>query len=180
MTVFENLRERLVKAQQDHLLKFWDELSIEEQQQLCEDISELNFNELKTYYERATACLEENSGTLDDRIQPIPDSKLVSISRSSESTIEDYRQEGYRQISEGHVGVLLMAGGQGKQTQLLHSNIISFEVDARSSRVLAMLPASHAKPYIYSQDWPHCTATRSGLQATVVSADEDLDHSIYH
>ncbi|CAD7084015.1 unnamed protein product [Hermetia illucens] len=120
MTVFENLRERLVKAQQDHLLKFWDELSIEEQQQLCEDISELNFNELKTYYERATACLEENSGTLDDRIQPIPDSKLVSISRSSESTIEDYRQEGYRQISEGHVGVLLMAGGQGTRLGFPH------------------------------------------------------------
>lgn len=113
MTVFEVLRDRLAKFQQDHLLRFWDELTVEEQRQLRQDIEELDLLELKAYFERATASLNENGAKLDDRLQPIPETKLVSISRTPEDKLLEYRNEGYRQISAGHVGVLLMAGGQG-------------------------------------------------------------------
>ena len=117
MTVFDILRERLAKAGQEHLLKFWDELNFDEQRQLCEDIEQLDLMELKTYFDRATASLSDNgSAKLDDRLQPIPNSKLFSLARTSEDKIEQYRNEGLRQISQGHVGVLLMAGGQGKIT----------------------------------------------------------------
>ncbi|XP_055380598.1 UDP-N-acetylhexosamine pyrophosphorylase-like protein 1 [Condylostylus longicornis] len=113
MTVFESLRERLTKAGQEHLLRFWDELTVDEQRQLCEDIEQLDLLELKTYFDRSTSSLSEAAGCLDERLQPIPDSKLFSLSRASKEKIEKYNNEGLRQISQGHVGVLLMAGGQG-------------------------------------------------------------------
>lgn len=108
------LKERLAKFGQEQLLKFWHELGDEERQQLCLDIEELNLMELKQYFEKATASLSENSIKLDDRIQPIPETKLVSIARAPSEKLSEYRAEGLRQISKSRVGVLLMAGGQGE------------------------------------------------------------------
>lgn len=113
MTIFAGLHERLSKVGQEHLLKFWDELTLDEQEQLVRDIEELNLNELKHYFDRATTSLSENGIKLDDRLQPIPETTLVSISRTSEDQLTVYQNEGLRQISQGHVAVLLMAGGQG-------------------------------------------------------------------
>lgn len=113
MTVFEMLHERLSKFHQEHLLKFWHELSSDEQRQLCEDIEELNLLELKSYFEKTTSSLSEGTAKLDEKLQPLPDDKLVRIARTSEDKINEYRNEGLKQISMGHVGVLLMAGGQG-------------------------------------------------------------------
>lgn len=114
MADYAELHQRLTQVGQEHLLKFWDELSETERSQLKSDIAELNLNELKLYFDRATTSLTQNGLKLDDRLQPIPESKVVSISRSTEETLNAYREEGLKQISLGHVAVLLMAGGQGK------------------------------------------------------------------
>lgn len=114
MTDYAELHQRLQKVGQEHLLKFWDELSEDERKQLEQDISELDLNELKEYFDRATSSLAQNGLKLDDRLQPLPDDKLIRISRAPEELLNSYREEGLKQISLGHVGVLLMAGGQGK------------------------------------------------------------------
>lgn len=116
MNDYVDLKRRLAQVNQEHLLKFWDELSESERELLVRDISELNLKELKLYFDRATSSLEHNGLKLDDRLQPIPDTKLISISRSTEEQLSQYREEGLRQISQSHVAVLLMAGGQGKYT----------------------------------------------------------------
>lgn len=94
-------------------MQFWDELTLAQQEQLVRDIEELNLNELKHYFDRATTSFSENGIKLDDRLQAIPESKLVSIARTSKEKLNQYRMEGLKQISQGHVAVLLMAGGQG-------------------------------------------------------------------
>lgn len=114
MTVYDELYERLSKVGQEHLLKFWDELTLDQQEILVRDIDELNLKELKLYFERATASLQEDGIKLDDRMQPVPEEKLASIERTAEERLKAYEEEGMRQISAGHVAVLLMAGGQGK------------------------------------------------------------------
>lgn len=113
MTAFEQIRERLERYGQVHLVKYWNELTEEQRRELTSDIDELNLEELQTFFERATMTLAENGGKLDDRMQPIPDSQFLSISRTSTEQIRLYEEEGLRQIANGHVGVLLMAGGQG-------------------------------------------------------------------
>ena len=113
MTIFEQIRERLEKYGQVHLLKYWEEISEEQRRHLKSDIEELNLEELTRFYERATASLNEGKEKLDDRIEPIPESQFLSISRTSDEKKKFYKNEGLLQISKGHVGVLLMAGGQG-------------------------------------------------------------------
>lgn len=111
---FNALERRLAEYAQEHLLKHWDELNDDERHQLCADLEELYLPELKRYFDKATAAIDGNRGDkLDDRIQPIPDSKLVVIASTPPEKLDEYKAEGLVQISEGRVGVLLMAGGQG-------------------------------------------------------------------
>lgn len=94
MTNFESLKETLSRYGQEHLLGFWDELSESERKQLISDIQELNLEEVQTFFKRATASLEESSAKLDDRLQPVPESTFMSISRSSEEDLKTYNDEG--------------------------------------------------------------------------------------
>lgn len=140
MASFDELYERLSKVGQEHLLKFWSELSHKEQQELAADIKELQLNELKHYFDRCTASLREDGIKLDDRLQPIPECKLVSIARTSNDILNEYRNEGYKQISKGHVGVILMAGGQGTRLGFAHPKGM-YDVELQSRRTLFRIQA---------------------------------------
>lgn len=94
MTNFEVLKETLTRYGQEHLLRFWDELNDDERKQLISDIQELNLEEVQSFFKRATASLEESSEKLDDRLQPLPDSAYLSISRSSNDQLKIYEEEG--------------------------------------------------------------------------------------
>jgi len=114
MTDYLSLHSRLAQVGQEHLLKFWPELSNDERAELVRDIEELNLDEIKLYFDRATVSMNENGIKLDDRLQPLPEGKLISIARAPSEKLAAYRDEGLLQISNGHVAVLLMAGGQGE------------------------------------------------------------------
>ena len=51
--------------------------------------------------------------TIDDRMEPIEDDLCASINKSSDAELQSYREIALKEISQGHVGVLLLAGGQG-------------------------------------------------------------------
>ena len=94
MTNFENLKEKLVRYGQEHLLRFWEELSDSEQQQLIKDIQELDLEEIQSFFKRATASLEEGSAKLDDRLEPVPENTYMSTSRASKEQLNVYEKEG--------------------------------------------------------------------------------------
>lgn len=109
---YEELASRLGDFNQSHLLTFWPQLSEDERRELYEDISRLDLSELREFFQRATKEMEKSdSGEL--QIKPIPDSKSIVLDELNPDTWHHYEMEGLRQISQGHVGVLLMAGGQG-------------------------------------------------------------------
>lgn len=120
MTNFESLKETLARYGQEHLLRFWEDLNENQRKQLISDIQELNLEEIQAFFKRATASLEESSEKLDDRLQPVPESTFLSISRTSQEQLKIYENEGLSQIAESHVGVLLMAGGQGTRLGFAH------------------------------------------------------------
>lgn len=120
MTVFDELKTKLVKYNQEQLLQFWNELNDNERKLLCDDIEELNFEEVNSFFKRATASLDENDTKLDDRLKPVPESQYMSISSTDKSLLRQYEEEGFRQIAESRVGVLLMAGGQGTRLGFAH------------------------------------------------------------
>lgn len=120
MTAFEQIREHLEKYGQQHLLKYWDEINEEQRRHLKADIEELNFDEVTEFFERSTASLDEGTEKLDDRLQPIPESQVLTITRTPKDVLKMYDVEGLKQIAQGHVGVLLMAGGQGTRLGFSH------------------------------------------------------------
>lgn len=91
---FEQLKEKLTKYGQEHLLRFWDEISDEERNHLVADIKELNLEEVQIFFKRATASLEEDSQKLDDRLHPVLESTFMSTQRTTREQLNVYEHEG--------------------------------------------------------------------------------------
>lgn len=130
------LHTRLAQVRQEHLLKFWSELSADERTKLARDIDELCLDEIKLYWDRATISMNANGIKLDGRLQPIPDGQILSTARTTPDKLSAYREEGLQQISHGHVAVLLMAGGQGEFMHSISAKImyIRYEVKKKKTR----------------------------------------------
>lgn len=110
------VRRRLQEAGQEQLLRFWDELGSGERQALLGELKLLDARELREHCSRAQdAYVRESSAPerLDDRMRPVPPEFLGSVRRSSPEELTPWEEEGYRQISQNKVAVLLLAGGQG-------------------------------------------------------------------
>lgn len=110
------VRRRLQEAGQEQLLRFWDELGSGERESLLGELKMLDARELREHCRRAQdAYVRESSAPqrLDDRMRPVPPEFLGSARRSPPEELTAWEEEGYRQISQNRVAVLLLAGGQG-------------------------------------------------------------------
>lgn len=91
---FEQLKEKLTRYGQEHLLRFWEELNEEEKNNLVADINDLDLEELQQFFKRATASLEEDSKKLDDRLKPVLETTFMSTQRTSREQLNIYELEG--------------------------------------------------------------------------------------
>ncbi|GFY72990.1 UDP-N-acetylhexosamine pyrophosphorylase [Trichonephila inaurata madagascariensis] len=108
----EDLRKELATLGQDHLLKFWSRLTSEQKSQLVADIQSVDFNDLATAF-KETVTNRENNQKLDLLLEPIPEEIHEGISRCTPKQLQEYQNIGLREIAEGRVAALLLAGGQG-------------------------------------------------------------------
>lgn len=139
------LLKLLKRFGQEHLVKFWDEIDSDQRQQLKQDIDELNFSELLSFYERVSTSNEGDNGEkLDDKLQPIEDSQFLSIRRTSALLIKEYETEGLARIAESQVGVLLMAGGQGTRLGFSHPKGM-YDVGLPSRKTLFQIQAERIR-----------------------------------
>jgi len=113
MSEFDTFREELGRFNQSHVLQFWNELTEEQKTILCSEIKEVNVAEVCSYFQRAMENLNRDQSKLDDRMEPIPPELYGGVLRSTREELKSYEDEGFLQISEGKVAVLLLAGGQG-------------------------------------------------------------------
>ena len=137
----DNLRGRLKAHHQEHLLKYWDDpdLKGKDQQQLYDDLMDIDFGEMNSIFERSTGKrigsllnmtngVSENGATngqehvhsendneipIDEKMEPMEDELCASIKNSCEHELDNFRNISLDHIAEGHIGVLLLAGGQG-------------------------------------------------------------------
>lgn len=107
------MKTHLTNANQSHLLRFWDDLTNEERNEFLVHLNTINFDESNELFRNALLSLEDDVEKLDSRMRPIPASQFESEERSTPEQLEKYRRIGLNEISNGHVGVLLLAGGQG-------------------------------------------------------------------
>lgn len=111
MSTYNKLKTRL--DNQNHILQFWDELTNEQRNEFVSELETINFEEVNQLFQNAMASLEEDERKIDNRMKPIPPSQFESEENLAPEILERYRNIGYDEISNGHVGVLLLAGGQG-------------------------------------------------------------------
>lgn len=109
MASYDALLKRYRAAGQEHLLKFWAELSTDDQATLAAQLDALDIERVNRIYRKAVAS-EAEGASGEDTIEPLPQD--ASDSASSEKH-DDWRRAGLEAIARNSVGVLLMAGGQG-------------------------------------------------------------------
>ncbi|KAK0181888.1 hypothetical protein PV327_000072 [Microctonus hyperodae] len=138
------IRLQLNKYNQGHLLKFWDELTEDQRNDLMDDLLELNLAEVTSYFSHAVESFENNNKLLDDRIEAIDDDAIGSSINCDLDEWKKYENMGLNEISLGHVAVLLMAGGQGTRLGVTYPKGM-FDVGLPSHKTLFQLQAERIK-----------------------------------
>ncbi len=98
----QSVKEKLEKYGQEHVLKYYDELSEKEKQALITQIEETDMSILK-------AALDPERQSSKGKISPLPCMELDEIAKNRES----FEKTGIKAIKEGKVAAVLLAGGMG-------------------------------------------------------------------
>ncbi|XP_068174947.1 UDP-N-acetylhexosamine pyrophosphorylase isoform X2 [Antennarius striatus] len=109
---FSGLTQRLAKANQSHLLQFWNELSPTERADLALDLQGMDFQEINGFFKNAMEMSNNKQEKMDTRMEPVPMEVLGSVTRNR-SSLKAWELTGLQCISQNKVAVLLLAGGQG-------------------------------------------------------------------
>ena len=70
----DELRQKLEKHGQGHLLDFWDEITEDQKETLKAELDNVDLEYATQSFERCTQAAEDkaNAGKLDDRMMPVP------------------------------------------------------------------------------------------------------------
>jgi UDP-N-acetylglucosamine/UDP-N-acetylgalactosamine diphosphorylase len=89
-----SLTERLTAHNQQHLIKFWDQLSDSERTQLYEELNSLDFGYIAHCFKHCQEELLQASTAIDDKLQPLPESVVGSYVRTDADTLRRYEDIG--------------------------------------------------------------------------------------
>lgn len=109
------LYAKLQGAGQEHLLKFYHQLSDLEQKQLLAELEAVDLELMRTLYEKAERSASQEAAPTFTHIEPLP---YLDTTRMSVDEKISLSRTGLDSIGKGELAVLTMAGGQG--TRLGH------------------------------------------------------------
>ncbi|XP_041365639.1 UDP-N-acetylhexosamine pyrophosphorylase-like isoform X2 [Gigantopelta aegis] len=109
----ESLQSDLKQYGQEHLSKFWPELTESDKEHLYKELSGMNLQEVTAFFKTAEKSLQNASEKIDDHLQPLSADVCGSLARCDKATLKNYQHQGLTAIGDGKVAVLLLAGGQG-------------------------------------------------------------------
>jgi len=107
----EEIRNQLKRCGQEHVTSLWSQLSEQERDELLEDLSTVNLEEMVGVFNKTVVSPEKGKDMTS--MIPIEAQVSQSVSSSSPAELKKLRECGLKAISEGQVGVVCLAGGQG-------------------------------------------------------------------
>ena len=99
---FEQAKEKLHRAGQEHAFAYYEELTKEQKELLLSQIEDTDFGVL-------ASVKDHKGGTARGKITPLAAMELPQI----EAEHEKYKEKGLEAIRKGKVGAVLLAGGMG-------------------------------------------------------------------
>ncbi len=99
---FDQAKEKLHRAGQEHVLAYYEELTKEQKELLLSQIEDTDFGVL-------ASLKDHKGGTVRGKITPLAAMELPQI----EAEHEKYKEKGLEAIRKGKVGAVLLAGGMG-------------------------------------------------------------------
>ncbi|XP_075989789.1 UDP-N-acetylglucosamine pyrophosphorylase mmy [Anticarsia gemmatalis] len=136
---YDSLLGELSAHGQGHLLTYWPELNEKERAQLVRDIGKLDLSEVNELFRRANDTSKVILEKVED-LKPIPEAHYESVPNLSNEKIEEYENLGFKEISDGKVGVLLLAGGQATRLGFGHPKGM-YDVGLPSKKTLFQIQA---------------------------------------
>ncbi|KAG8518619.1 UDP-N-acetylhexosamine pyrophosphorylase-like protein 1, partial [Galemys pyrenaicus] len=158
-----DVRARLQRAGQEHLLRFYAELAPGPRAALLAELELLDPDALREHCQRAAAACARSPGPLPDlaaRLRPLPPERTGSASRSDPETRRLWEEEGFRQIALNKVAVLLLAGGQGTRLGVTYPKGM-YQVGLPSQKTLYQLQAERI------QRMEQLAGERHGTRSTI-------------
>lgn len=107
---FDQAKEKLHRAGQEHVLAYYEELTKEQKELLLSQIEDTDFGVL-------ASVKDHKGGTARGKITPLAAMELPQI----EAEHEKYKEKGLEAIRKGKVGAVLLAGGMGTRLGSDHS-----------------------------------------------------------
>ncbi|MEZ6044330.1 MAG: UDPGP type 1 family protein [Planctomycetaceae bacterium] len=107
------LKQKLEKADQQHLLNWWDDLSSEQQAEFTSQLSAVDFELIKKLLNKGSSTAGESIAEQAKRATPPHNLVRLSDLNSDPALEQQADQKGRELLAAGKVGVILVAGGQG-------------------------------------------------------------------
>ncbi|MCR9233268.1 MAG: UDPGP type 1 family protein [bacterium] len=116
----EDLLQTLEEYQQTHLLTWWSELEPAQQAELVKQIREINFAQIQRLYAPGSASSEESPAEKAERATRPATVVRLADRESDSAELSKATEAGKQCLSEGKVGAILVAGGQGSRLGFPH------------------------------------------------------------
>jgi UDP-N-acetylglucosamine/UDP-N-acetylgalactosamine diphosphorylase len=108
-----DIKEKLVKYGQEHLLSFMDELSSDQQAILLAQLENIDFEELEELIEEYV--LQKPEAKIPEDITPAPYFSETPENSDQEELYRNAERKGRELLGSGKVAALTVAGGQGSR-----------------------------------------------------------------
>lgn len=166
----DQVRAELESAGQTHLLAFWEELDASQKQSLLQQIREIDFD-------LVTSLLEDTRDDADwtklaEQAVPPPAIRLGDTDSLSHALTA-----GESALRSGHLGVVLVAGGQGSRLGFPHPKGM-YEIGPVSNRSLFQIHVEHIRAIAnrYDVSIPLYLMTSPATHAETVECFKENDN----
>ena len=90
----ESLQSNLKQYGQEHLTKFWSELTESDKEHLYKELSSINLQEVTEFFKTAEQSLQIAAEKIDDHLEPLSADVCGSLARCDKATLKNYQHKG--------------------------------------------------------------------------------------